>query len=72
MNEYSPNPDFNEPVREHPDTVRALAYARHKAAGSMGDYYAAYPGECPWDYGLTAEERARAYGQQMSGRSRER
>ena len=70
--EYSPNPDFNEPVREHPDTVKALAYAYHKAAGSLGDYYAAYPGDHPWDYGLTAEERARAYGQQTNSRSRER
>ena len=70
--EYSPNPDFNEPIREHPDTARALDYAYHKAAGSLGDYYAAYPAECPWDFFLTPEERAAAYGQQKDDRPRER
>ena len=68
----SPNPDFNRPDREHPDTTRALDYAYHKARSSLGDYYGKYPGDKPWYYGLTPAERAAAYGQQIGGKERER
>jgi len=70
--EYSPNPDLKRPKRRDPEAERAACYAYHKAAGTLGDYYAAYPGDCPWDYGLTPEERAAAYGELNGGPERER
>ena len=65
----SPNPDFNRPINKHPDQVRAECYEYHRAAGSMGSYYLAYPADCPWDYGLTPEERAAILGRSI-GRER--
>lgn len=65
--EDSPNPDFNRPIHENPAEVQAKLHAYHKEAGTLGDYYDMYPGDRPWDYGLTPEVRAA-----MIGRSRER
>jgi hypothetical protein len=58
----SPNPDFNRPINKHPDQVKAECYEYHKNGGTLGDYYAAYPSDTPWDYGLTPEEREAAFG----------
>ena len=48
---------------QDPDTIRARIYEYHKAAGTIGAYYQCYPGDCPWDWGLTPEERAAVLGQ---------
>jgi len=69
---YSPNPDFNRPIPSSPEAEKAACYAHHKAGGTLGDYFEAYPGDKPWGYGLTAEQRAAAYGQQIGGGGRER
>ena len=70
--EDSPNPDFNRPIHKHPDQVRAECYDHHKRAGTLGDYYMAYPMDTPWDWGMTPQERAAAYRRQIGGAERER
>ena len=45
--DYSPNPPFNEPIREHPEAERARLYRQHKAAGTLGTYFMMYPLDRP-------------------------
>ena len=45
--DYSPNPAFNEPIREHPEAERARLYRQHKAAGTLGTYLMMYPLDRP-------------------------
>jgi hypothetical protein len=69
--EYSPNPDFNRPINEHPEATRARLHDYHRRAGTLGTYYEMYPDDRPRNYGLTAEERAIVEGRQ-GGQERER
>jgi hypothetical protein len=45
--EYSPNPEYNEPIREHPEAERARLYRQHRIAGSLDTYYQMYPLDRP-------------------------
>ena len=45
--EYSPNPPFNEPIRETPDEERARLYRQHREAGTLGTYFDLYPLDRP-------------------------
>jgi hypothetical protein len=71
-NEYSPNPEFNRRIPpEHPEAERARLYRQHRAAGSLETYFAMYPLDRPWSYGLTAEEIAALEGRQLPPRGRD-
>ena len=43
----SPNPPFNEPIREHPEAERARLHDYHRRAGTMETYYMMYPLDRP-------------------------
>ena len=45
--DYSPNPPYNEPIREHPEAERARLYRQHRAAGTLGTYFMMYPLDRP-------------------------
>lgn len=59
--EYSPNPDFNRPVREHPEATRARLYDYHRRSGTLEMYYEMYPSDRP---------HARASQERDGGRER--
>lgn len=43
----SPNPPYNEPIREHPEAERMRLFDYHRRAGTLGTYYDLYPLDRP-------------------------